>query len=66
MPRSKPYQPLIFRGLHVVQGSLALLGMASGYWLLNTWDRRWGHLPLPNATEAVIEWHEGINVKVRP
>lgn len=60
MSRSKPYQTLIFRCLHAGQGILALLGILTGYWLFNTWDHRFGHLPLPNATDAIIEFHEEI------
>ncbi|MEO1623052.1 MAG: cytochrome b/b6 domain-containing protein [Cyanobacteria bacterium J06632_3] len=55
-----PYQPLIFRCLHIVQGILLLLTMATGYWIFNTWDRRWLVLPLPRATEFVIELHEEV------
>ena len=31
--------------------------MVTGYWLYNTWDKRFGHIPLPNATESTIELH---------
>lgn len=60
MARKQPYQSLIFRLLHAAQGILAILGMLTGYWLLNTWDPQLGGLPLPQATDASIEWHEGI------
>lgn len=60
MARKQPYQSLIFRLLHAGQGILAILGMLTGYWLLNTWDPQLGGLPFPRATEASIEWHEGI------
>ena len=60
MARTKPYQTLIFRLLHAGQGILAILGMVTGYWLLNTWDPQFGGLPFPRATEAAIEWHEEI------
>lgn len=44
----------------MVQGVLLLLGMVTGYWIFNTWDRRWLVLPLPRATELVLEMHEEI------
>lgn len=44
----------------MVQGVLLLLGMVTGYWIFNTWDRRWLALPLPRATEFVLEMHEEI------
>ena len=60
MARKQPYQSLIFRLLHAGQGILAILGMLTGYWLLNTWDPQLGGLPLPHATDASMEWHEEI------
>lgn len=60
MARTQPYQPLILRLLHASQGFLAILGILTGYWLLNTWDPQFGGLPLPLAPESAIEWHEDI------
>lgn len=60
MARTQPYQSLLFRLLHAGQGILAILGMLTGYWLLNTWDPQFGGLPLPRATESAIHWHEDI------
>lgn len=60
MARKQPYQSLIFRLLHAGQGILAILGMLTGYWLLNTWDPQFGGLPLPRAPEASLDWHEEI------
>ena len=60
MARTQPYQPFMLRLLHAGQGILAILGMLTGYWLLNTWDPHFGGLPLPDATESAIEWHEEI------
>ena len=56
----QPYQTLIFRCLHGSQGLLATAGMLTGYWIYNTWDQRFGHIPFPGATEAIVELHEGI------
>lgn len=60
MPRKQPYQPLLFRSLHAAQGVLALLAMATGYWLLNTWDPMLLQLPLPAAPEGAIDLHEEV------
>ncbi|MEO1593039.1 MAG: cytochrome b/b6 domain-containing protein [Cyanobacteria bacterium J06632_22] len=60
MSRPRPYQTLIFRSLHAGQGSLAILGVLTGYWLLNTWDPHLSHLPLPTAPNRVIDLHDDI------
>lgn len=60
MARTRPYQTLIFRLLHAGQGILAILGVLTGYWLLNTWDPQFGGLPFPRATESIMEFHEEI------
>ncbi|MGD1907307.1 MAG: cytochrome b/b6 domain-containing protein [Leptolyngbyaceae cyanobacterium] len=56
----QPYQTLIFRCLHASQGLLAAAGMITGYWIYNTWDQRFSHIPFPRATEAIVELHEEI------
>ncbi len=60
MSRPRPYQTLIFRSLHAGQGILALLGVLTGYWLLNTWDPQVGGLPFPAAPAAVVDLHDEI------
>ena len=39
---------------------LAILGVLTGYWLLNTWDPHIGHLPFPAASDAVVDLHDEI------
>ncbi len=47
MSRPKPYQPLLLRLLHGIHAVLALAAAITGFWMYNTWDRRFGQLPLP-------------------
>lgn len=47
MARSIPYQPLLLRLLHGVSALLVMLALISGYWVYNTFDGRFGKLPLP-------------------
>ncbi|MDJ1179345.1 cytochrome b/b6 domain-containing protein [Roseofilum sp. BLCC_M91] len=48
MPRSIPYQPVLLRLLHGGSALLVILALISGFWVYNTYDGRWGSLPLPN------------------
>lgn len=57
MPKSRPYQPLIFRLVHAANGLLVLASMATGFWLYNTWDYRFGRLPLPDAGNRWLDIH---------
>ncbi|MBE9240153.1 cytochrome b/b6 domain-containing protein [Synechocystis salina LEGE 00031] len=47
MSPTRPYQPLLLRLLHGAMALLTLLAIASGFWVYNTYDGRWGSLPLP-------------------
>ncbi|URR35664.1 cytochrome b/b6 domain-containing protein [Thermosynechococcus sp. HN-54] len=47
MAKSTPYQPLLLRLAHGAIAILALLALISGFWVYNTYDGRWGALPLP-------------------
>lgn len=47
MSRFKPYQPLLLRLLHGIHAVLALAAAITGFWMYNTWDGRFGQLPLP-------------------
>ena len=47
MSSVKPYQPALLRLVHGVSALLALLTLVTGFWVYNTYDRRWGSLPLP-------------------
>ncbi|MGB3789849.1 MAG: cytochrome b/b6 domain-containing protein [Phormidesmis sp.] len=64
MPKSRPYQPLIFRLLHTINGTLALGSIATGFWLYNTWDHRFGQLPLPKADSQWFDIHHNIGEMV--
>lgn len=64
MPKSRPYQPLIFRGLHALNGLAVLGSMATGFWMYNTWDARFGRLPLPMAESELLGIHHKIGMVV--
>jgi cytochrome b subunit of formate dehydrogenase len=42
-----PYQPVLLRILHSIAAALLILALISGFWVYNTYDRRWGSLALP-------------------
>ncbi len=44
---SSPYQPVLLRILHGATALLTLLALVSGFWVYNTYDKRWGSLALP-------------------
>ena len=46
---TRPYQSLLLRLLHGAMALLTLLAIASGFWVYNTYDGRWGSLPLPES-----------------
>ncbi|MDJ1174569.1 cytochrome b/b6 domain-containing protein [Roseofilum capinflatum] len=52
MPRSIPYQPVLLRILHGGSALLVILALISGFWVYNTYDGRWGSLPLPNLSDT--------------
>lgn len=47
MPHVYPYQPILLRILHGAAAVLTVLALISGFWVYNTYDQRWGGLPLP-------------------
>ncbi len=49
MAPTRPYQSLLLRLLHGAMALLTLLAIASGFWVYNTYDQRWGSLPLPES-----------------
>lgn len=53
MPRSKPYQPLLLRLLHGVSALIALLAIVTSFWVYNTYDGRFGQLPLPRIKDMI-------------
>lgn len=61
MSHSQPYQPLLLRILHNVNGLLALGAIVTGFLVYNTYDGRFGKLPIP-AIENIIDVHGTIAV----
>ncbi|MBX2864518.1 MAG: cytochrome b/b6 domain-containing protein [Leptolyngbyaceae cyanobacterium MAG.088] len=55
MKLTHPYQPFLLRSLHGITGLLLLLAVLSAFWTYNTYDGRWGTIPLPayNAIEGI-------------
>jgi hypothetical protein len=51
MPPSSPYQPALLRILHGTIALLTVLALASGFWVYNTYDKRWGSVALPTLTD---------------
>jgi hypothetical protein len=47
MPQSSPYQPALLRILHSAAAILTVLALISGFWVYNTYDKRWGSFALP-------------------
>jgi len=47
MNRSAPYQPLLLRILHGVSGILVIGAVISGFLVYNTFDKRFGYIPIP-------------------
>jgi uncharacterized iron-regulated membrane protein len=47
MSASRPYQPALLRLLHGTAAILVVLALISGFWVYNTYDKRWGGLALP-------------------
>lgn len=45
---SSPYQPALLRILHGAAAGLAILAVISGFWVYNTYDKRWGRMALPD------------------
>lgn len=48
---SAPYQPLLLRILHGLTGLCAIAAIATAFWTYNTYDGRWGTIPLPKYQE---------------
>jgi Prokaryotic cytochrome b561 len=48
MKFSQPYQPLLLRLLHGLTGLFLIVSILTAFWTYNTFDGRWGKLPLPN------------------
>ncbi len=48
MSQSRPYQPVLLRLLHGAAMVLVILALITGFWVYNTYDKRWGSLALPS------------------
>ena len=44
---SRPYQPLLLRILHGLTGLFLIAALLTAYWTYDTYDGRWGSIPLP-------------------
>lgn len=66
MPKSRPYQPFIFRLIHAVHGCLVLASVTTGFWMYNTWDHRLFRLPLPEAESNLLSIHHQIGEILTP
>ena len=53
MPRSRPYQPSLLRLLHGVNALIALLAIITSFWVYNTYDGRFGKVPLPQINDMI-------------
>lgn len=53
MPKSKPYQPSLLRLLHGINGLIALLAIITSSLVYNTFDGRFGRLPLPRINDII-------------
>ncbi|WP_404787535.1 cytochrome b/b6 domain-containing protein [Altericista sp. CCNU0014] len=47
MTQSNLYQPVLLRILHGAAAILTVLALISGFWVYNTYDKRWGSIALP-------------------
>ncbi|MEG4072885.1 cytochrome b/b6 domain-containing protein [Microcoleus sp. Pol14C2] len=53
MAPSRPYQPLLLRLLHGVNAAIALLAILSAFLVYNTYDGRFGKVPLPLIADII-------------
>ncbi|QLE55050.1 cytochrome b/b6 domain-containing protein [Nostoc sp. TCL26-01] len=53
MSRSTPYQPLLLRLLHGISGILAIAAIFSGFLVYNTFDGRFGKIPIPRIGQII-------------
>jgi hypothetical protein len=51
MKPSQPYQPFLLRVLHGLTGLFLIGAVLTAFWTYNTYDGRWGKLPLPDYRE---------------
>lgn len=51
MKPSQPYQPFLLRVLHGLTGLFLIVAILTAFWTYNTYDGRWGRIPLPSYRE---------------
>ena len=51
MKSSQPYQPLLLRILHGFTGLFLVAAVLTAFWTYDTYDGRWGRIPLPHYKE---------------
>ncbi|MBE9188981.1 cytochrome b/b6 domain-containing protein [Gloeocapsopsis crepidinum LEGE 06123] len=51
MKSTQPYQPLLFRILHGLTGLFLIAAILTAFWTYDTYDGRWGRIPLPSYKE---------------
>jgi Prokaryotic cytochrome b561 len=61
MSRTKPYQPSLLRFLHGVNAVLVIAALISGFWVYDTFDKRFGAIPLPRIN-PIIDIHGTIGL----
>ncbi|MBD2775576.1 cytochrome b/b6 domain-containing protein [Iningainema tapete] len=48
---TQPYQPLLLRILHGLNGLFLIAAILTALWTYDTYDGRWGRIPLPSVRE---------------
>ncbi len=61
MSHSSPYQPILLRISHGAIALLTVLALVSGFWVYNTYDKRWGSFTLPKI-DSIQDIHGTIAV----
>ena len=61
MSRSRPYRPFLLRLLHSINGLLIIASILTGFLVYNSYDGRWGKLPIGKLPE-IIDIHGTIAV----
>lgn len=51
MKSTQPYQPLLLRILHGLTGLFLIAAIVTAFWTYDTYDGRWGKIPLPSYRE---------------
>lgn len=51
MKSTQPYQPFLLRVLHGLTGLFLIAAILTAFWTYNTYDGRWGRIPLPSYRE---------------